>query len=146
MRRTVEAMLVVAIVLDVAYWSIWFTQRDWIASEHTSAYYEFENAFPLADLWLGVACVLALVTLRARRPSALLWLVCAGSAGLYLFGMDFLYDVENGIFAKGGGGAFEAVIVAVTWIFSITVLRFAWTRRAELLAGADDSGRPPSAP
>jgi hypothetical protein len=27
------------------------------------------------------------------------------------------------------------VIVAVTWVFSITVLRFAWTRRAELLAG-----------
>ena len=39
--------------------------------------------------------------------------MCAGSAGLYLFGMDFLYDVENGIFAKGGGGAFEAVIVVL---------------------------------
>ena len=49
--------------------------------------------------------------------------------------MDLLYDLEHGIFGKGGGGAFEAVIVAVTWIFSITVLRFAWTRRAELLAG-----------
>ena len=61
MRRTIEGMLVVAILLDVAYWSIWFTERDWIASEHRQAYYEFENAFPLADLWLGVACVLALV-------------------------------------------------------------------------------------
>jgi hypothetical protein len=27
--------------------------------------------------------------------------------------------------------------VAVTWIFSLTVLRFAWTRRGELLAGQD---------
>ena len=27
-------------------------------------------------------------------------------------------------------------IVVVTWIFSLTVLRFAWTRRAELLAGS----------
>ena len=53
MRRTVIVMLVVAIALDVAYWSIWFTQRDWLASEHTQAYYDFENAFPLADLWLG---------------------------------------------------------------------------------------------
>ena len=68
-------MLVVAIALDAAYWSIWFTQRDWIASEHTQAYYDFENAFPLADLWLGLACVLALVTLVRRRPSALLWLI-----------------------------------------------------------------------
>jgi hypothetical protein len=135
MRRLVEVMLVVAIALDLAYWTIWFTQRDWIASEHTRAYYDFENAFPLADLWLGVACVLALVTLRTRRPSALLWLVSAGSAGLYLFGMDFLYDVENGIFAKGGGGAFEAVIVALTLVFSVTVLAWSWRHRGELLSG-----------
>ena len=135
MRRTVVVMLVVAIALDAAYWTVWFARRDWIASEHTQAYYDFENAFPLADLWLGVACVLALVTLVRRRPSALLWLIAVGAAGLYLGSMDLLYDLENGIFAKGGGGAFEAVIVLVTWIFSITVLRFAWTRRTELLAG-----------
>ncbi len=139
MRRLIEVMLVVAIVLDVAYWTLWFAQRDWIASEHRRAYYEFENAFPLADLWLGIACVLALVTLRARRPSALLWLVCAGSAGLYLFGMDFLYDVQHGIFAKGGGGAFEAVIVAATLVFSGTVLTWTWRHRGELLSGSGPS-------
>jgi hypothetical protein len=136
-------MLVVAIVLDVAYWAIWFTDRDWIASEHTDAYYEFENAFPLADLWLGVACLLALLTLRAGRPSALLWLISAGSAGLYLFSMDFLYDVENGIFSKGGGGAFEAVIVALTLLFSVTVLSWSWRHRGELLTGERVSGPPP---
>ena len=133
-QRTNESMLLVAIALDLSYWTIWFAQRDWIASEHSHAYYEFENAFPLADLWLGAACVLALVTLRAGRPSALLWLVCAGSGGLYLFGMDFLYDVENGIFGKGGGGAFEAVIVALTVIFSVTLLRWSWRHRGELLS------------
>jgi hypothetical protein len=137
-RRLIEVMLVVAILLDVAYWTIWFTRRDWIASEHTHAYYEFENAFPLADFWLGVACLMALVTLRSRRPSALLWLVCAGSAGLYLFGMDFLYDVENGIFGKGGGGVFEALIVALTLVFSVTVLSWSWRHRGELLSGGGE--------
>jgi hypothetical protein len=141
-RRWIEVMLVVAIALDIAYWTIWSTHRDWIASEHSHAYYEFENAFPLADLWLGAACVLALVTLRLRRPSALLWLVCAGSAGLYLFAMDFLYDVENGIFAKGGGGAFEAVIVAVTLAFSVTVLSWSWRHRGELLSGGASIRKP----
>ncbi|MDX6359586.1 MAG: hypothetical protein QOH37_2640 [Nocardioidaceae bacterium] len=144
MRRTVIVMLVVAIALDAAYWSIWFTQRDWLASEHTQAYYDFENAFPLADLWLGLACVLALVTLVRRQPAALLWLIATGAAGLYLGSMDLLYDLEHAIFGKGGGGVFEAVIVAVTWVFSLTLLRFAWTRRGELLGS--DSGRPPTAP
>ena len=107
-------VLVGALVLDVAYWSIWFISRDTLASEHREAYYEFENAFPLADFWLGVACLLALVSLVQPRPSAYFWLACAGAAALYLFGMDFLYDVEHGIFAKGAGGVIEACIVAVT--------------------------------
>ena len=135
MRRTVVVMLVVAIALDAAYWTVWFARRDWIASEHTQAYYDFENAFPLADLWLGVACVLALVTLVRRRPSALLWLIAVGAAGLYLGSMDLLYDLENGIFAKGGGGAFEAVIVTLTLVFSVTLLSWSWRHRGELLSG-----------
>src|SRR5689334_10272605 len=138
-QRTIEVMLLIAIVLDITYWTLWFAQRDWIASEHNHAYYEFENAFPLADFWLGIACVLALVTLRTGRPSALLWLICSGSAGLYLFGMDFLYDVENSIFGKGGGGAFEAVIVALTLIFSVTLLRWSWAHRGELLSRQSSS-------
>ena len=129
------AMLVVAIALDVAYWSIWFTQRDWLASEHTQAYYDFENAFPLADLWLGIACVLALVdpgTTSPERP-ALAVRDRGGRALPRLHGPPLRPRARD--LRKGGGGAFEAVIVALTWIFSITVLRFAWTRRAELLAG-----------
>jgi hypothetical protein len=136
MRRTVQAMLAVAIVIDIAYWAIWFTDRDILASSHRSAYYEFENAFPLADLWLGIACLGALVTLTRRTPMALFWILCAGSAGMYLFGMDFLYDLEHGIFTSGGGGAVEAVIVAVTLVFSLTALRYGWTRRSELLGTA----------
>ena len=136
MRRTIEVMLVGALVLDVAYWSIWFTSRDTLASEHREAYYEFENAFPLADFWLGLACLFALISLLQSRPAAYFWLACSGAAGLYLFGMDFLYDVENGIFAKGAGGVVEAAIVAVTLVFSLTLLRLAWTRRDALLAGS----------
>jgi len=136
MRRTVLAMLVVAIVIDLAYWSIWFIDRDVLASSHRAAYYEFEDAFPLADLWLAIACVGALVTLLRRTPMAFFWLVAAGSSGMYLFGMDLLYDLEHGIFTSGGGGVVEAVIVALTLVFSLTVLRYAWTRRAELLGTA----------
>jgi hypothetical protein len=124
MRRVVISLLVGAIVLDIAYWTIWFAQRDWIASEHSQAYYDFENAFPLADLWLGVGCVLALVALVRGASYAGFWVVCAGSAGLYLFGIDFLYDVEHGIFTRGSAGAFEGLVVALTLVFSVTLLVF----------------------
>ena len=135
MRRFVQVLLVGAIVLDIAYWSVWFTDRRLIASESSHAYYEFENAFPLADAWLGVACLLALVALSRGWPSALFWLLCAGIAGVYLFCMDLLYDLENGIFTSGSGGIVEAVIVAVTLLFSVTILVWTWRHRGELLSG-----------
>jgi hypothetical protein len=135
MRRLVQGLLVGAIVLDLAYWSVWFTDRRLIESESSRAYYEFENAFPLADAWLGIACLMALVALARRWPSALFWLLCAGSAGVYLFCMDLLYDLENGIFASGSGGIVEAAIVAVTLLFSVTVLTWSWRHRGELLSG-----------
>jgi len=138
-RGVIQGMLVGAIVLDVAFWSVWFTKREWLASEHSRAYYEFENAFPLADLWLGLACLFALVTMRRRSPSALFWLLCAGSAGMYLFCMDFLYDVDNGIFGRGSAGVIEGLIVLVTLVFSVTVLRWSWSHRGELLSGTGAS-------
>ena len=138
-RGVIQGMLVGAIVLDVAFWSVWFTKREWLASEHSRAYYEFENAFSLADLWLGLACLFALVTMRRRSPSALFWLLCAGSAGMYLFCMDFLYDVDNGIFGRGSAGVIEGLIVLVTLAFSVTVLRWSWSHRGELLSGTGAS-------
>ena len=126
-------------MLDVAFWSVWFTNRDLLASEHSRAYYDFENAFPLADLWLGLACLFALVTMRRRRPSALFWLLCAGSAGVYLLCMDFLYDVDHGIFGQGSAGVIEGLIVLVTLVFSVTVLRWSWMHRGELLSGTGAS-------
>lgn len=133
--RAVRIMLVVAIVIDIAYWTTWFTHRSWVESDTSEAYVAFENAFPLADGWLGLTCLLALVALGRQSPSALLWLIAAGSAGMYLFGMDVLYDLQNGIYAKGAGGVIEAGINLITLTFSVVALRWAWTRRDALLAG-----------
>jgi len=135
MRRVIQFMVLAALVLDVVYWMLWFTNRSAIESLHTQAYYDFENAFPLADAWLGVACLMVLITIRRNSPMALFWLLAAGSAGIYLGCMDLLYDLEHGIFAKGGGGAFEAFIVVLTWAFSLTALIWSWRHRAELLSG-----------
>lgn len=133
--RGIRIMLVVAIVIDVAYWTTWFIDRTVLASDTTDAYYAFENAFPLADAWLGLTCVLALVALRRHSPTALMWLIAAGSAGMYLFGMDVLYDLENDIYGMGAGGIIELAINLITLAFSAIALRWAWSRRDALLAG-----------
>ena len=136
-RRRVIVVLVVSVVLMFAYWIAWYADRSLVASNTRSAYYEFENAFPLADGWLTVALIGAAWSLTRRSPMALFWLLAGGGAGLYLFGMDVLYDLENGIWwNSGAGGVIELVINILTLVVSTWLLRWAWLRRTALLVGS----------
>ena len=133
-RRRVIWVLAAVVVLDVAYWVAWYADRSLVASNKRPAYYEFENAFPLADAWLALCCLGALVGLRRRSATAVLWLLMAAGAGYYLFGMDVLYDLENGIWWSSGGGAVELVINLLTAAVATLLLRWTWLNRAELLS------------
>lgn len=133
-RRRMAMFLVVVALVVVAYWAAWFGHRSLVASETRAGYYEFENAFPLADGWLVVTLAASAWALVRRRPSALGWLLAGGGAGIYLFAMDVLYDAEHGIWAKGGGGAIEGVINVATFAISVGLLRWSWRRRTILLA------------
>jgi len=115
---------------------IWFfVDRSWLASLDTPAYYAFENAFPAADAWLAVGCAATVWALVARRSSALLWLVVAGSAGIYHGLMDVLFDVENGVYATPGGGAVvEAIINVFSFVIGAWNLWFGWHYRRAWLA------------
>jgi hypothetical protein len=126
-------LLVVVAAVVVAYWALWFGHRSVVASETRPAYYEFENAFPLADGWLVVALLASAWSLRRRRPAALGWLLAGAGAGLYLCCMDVLYDLEHGIWGRGAGGGTELAINLATLVLSLGILRWAWRRRGDLL-------------
>jgi hypothetical protein len=76
-----------------------------------------------------VAGAHALVTVRR---TALFWLLAGGGAGLYLFAMDVLYDLQHGIWGMGSNGIVELAINALTLGLSLFVLRWAWVRRDAL--------------
>ncbi len=84
-RGIIAGVMIFAALLILAYWVIWFlVDRDLLASLHTDYYYRFENAFPLADVWLGLLLILATVGLLLRRPWGLLAGLLGGGAGIYL--------------------------------------------------------------
>jgi hypothetical protein len=58
---------------------------------------------------------------------------------VYLLCLDFLYDVDNGIFGRGSAGVVEGLIVLVTLVFSVSVLWWSWMHRGELLSGTGAS-------
>lgn len=133
-RHRLVRLMFVAGVLLVAYWIAWFGDRALVASDHTATYVAFEQAFPLADAWLLGAILMSVLQLSLRRPSALLWLIVTGGAGMYLFALDVLYDLEHGIYTKPQGGVIEMAINLLTLMLSAGLLRFAWRFRRDLLS------------
>jgi hypothetical protein len=129
----VRRVLAASVVVMVAFWAAWFGHRSLVASNTTRSYYDFENAFPLADAWLTVCLFAGLVTLRRRHATALLWILLGAGGGIYLFAMDVLYDLEHGIWWKSAGGAVELAINVITLAVSLALLRWGWSHRDSLL-------------
>ncbi|WP_051943143.1 hypothetical protein [Streptacidiphilus rugosus] len=100
----------------ITYWAVWFTWRGALASSGDRGYLDFENAFPAADGWLTLCLLLAARACLTRREAAAApWLTAAAAAGLYLFAMDVLYDIEHRVWFTGGGaGVTEAVVNVLT--------------------------------
>lgn len=132
--RVVGALLITALLL-ACYWGAWFGERSLVASASTTAYYDFEEAFPLADLWLLCTILAAAVQLLRRRPSALLWMCVSGGSALYLFGMDVLYNLEHGIYSHGAQGLIEMAINVICLTAGTLTLWWAWSNRMPLLGG-----------
>ena len=129
------AGLLLAVALLIAgYWLGWLLHRSLVASETGAAYTQFEDAFPLADGWLALCLVASSYCLWRARRAALFWLLAGGGAGLYLFAMDVLYDLQHGVWGKGANGVMELVINIVTLALSLFVLRWTWVRRDALLS------------
>jgi hypothetical protein len=131
-RPRMTVLLTLASTLLVTYWTLWFSDRSLIASDHTAEYINFEQSFPLADMWLAGVALLAAIQLWRRRQSTIIWLAVIGGASMYLCAMDVLYDLQHGIYSKPTGGDTELAINLATAALSIGVLRFAWRFRQSL--------------
>jgi len=136
-RRAVLATLLLATVLIVVYWLVWFlVDRSILAMETRPAYIEHEQSFVLADAWLALCTAAAALALARRGRLALFWLLAGGGAGIYLGCMDSLYDISrNDWFGAGGAGYIELGIVVITFTFAIAILAWTWRNREALLRG-----------
>jgi hypothetical protein len=133
-RRAASALLAGATLL-VLYWAAWLLDRTLLAADTRPAYFEFEGAFFLADVWLATCLVAGARALTARRSSALLWLLAAGGAGGFLVAVDVLYNLQHGVWFASQRGLTELVRNLATGAGTVGLFAWAWPRRAELLAG-----------
>ena len=134
-RRRVASALLAGAALVVLYWAAWLLDRTLLAADTRPAYYEFEGAFFLADVWLATCLVAGARALTARRSSALLWLLAAGGAGGFLVGVEVLYNLQHGVWFASQRGLTELLGNLATGAGTVGLFAWAWPRRAELLAG-----------
>src|ERR1043165_9110043 len=126
--RALAVALFIVAAITAAYWVIWYLVPGGEAMLSVlpgdAAHKRFEDAFLVADAWMALAAVIAALRLLSGAPGASAWLYMAGSAAIYLAGMDILYDVQNGIYGLAAlpedraAGITEAVINLGTLVFA----------------------------
>jgi len=119
--------------VTILYWVVFFSSREVRSTTGEDCYLAFERAFPAADGWLVIVCVVAAEGLRRRREWALLWGVAAGSAIIYLGCMDVLYNLENGMYTRMNAAMAGEVVINL-WCVSLgpILLAYFWRHRREL--------------
>jgi len=131
-RIAVILLLWVSAAVTVLYWVVFFTSGA-VHSTAEECYLTFERAFPLADGWLTTLCLVAAEGLRRQREWAVLAGVAAGSALVYLGGMDVLYNLENGMYARMNAAmAGEVAINLWSGTFGPFLIAYFWRQRRRL--------------
>jgi len=130
--RILSGLLVVTALVTVAYWTSYFTGGQ-VKTVDTRWYTAFEDAFPAADGWLALTALLAGIGLwRGAHWGALTGLL-AGSALLYLAGMDITFNLENHLYdlvPSSPQMQFELLINVWSLVLGIWAVVACWARAA----------------
>lgn len=130
--RTHAAAMLFAALVTGAYWVAFFASGA-VQTAHDPVYLAFERAFPLADGYMAFCFVVSALLLLRGRLAAVPWGIAAGSAMVYLGGMDVLFNLEHGKYADRGPEMLLeiAINVACLGFGPFTMLRL-WGRRTRL--------------
>ena len=126
--KILAALLVLGAAVTVAYWVNYFAVGD-VRVLSDTWYTTFEDAFPVADGWMALCMAIAGVGLWRGTRNRALWGLMAGSALLYLAGMDITFNVEHGLYAllpKSGPMLTEAWINASSLGLGIATVLVSW--------------------
>lgn len=115
--RAHAGFMLLASLGTLAYWLTYFSSGA-TQVRTDEVYLAFENAFPLADGWMGACYLLSAFFLWRADARAVLWGLCAGSAMIFLGCMDLLFNVQQAHFSAPISAQMWAEIVIVVFCLS----------------------------
>ncbi|HXC56043.1 MAG TPA: hypothetical protein VNU97_12170 [Rhizomicrobium sp.] len=130
--KILATLLILGAVVTLAYWANYFIAGDVrVLSDYW--YSAFEDAFPVADVWMALCMLAAGAGLwRGARSGALFGLMAA-SALVYLAAMDITFNLEHGLYAllpRSGPMWAETAINATSLGLGLATLLMCWRRAA----------------
>ncbi|MBX7059037.1 MAG: hypothetical protein K1X75_13305 [Leptospirales bacterium] len=130
MRRATLSFLGLTALGILAYWGAVATRLVEM-QELVPGFLPWFYSFPLADLWIAAASMLAIFSLRTKRVQSIVWLAAAGSGLLFLALNALLFGHNTGLLYQQSVDEYIEIAIKV---YSISVgAFFLW--RALVIAG-----------
>ena len=131
LRYLLAALLVVFAVGVVVYWALYFLVGGTQVTDEVW-YTTFEDAFPVADAWASILCLVAAYFLiRRNERYAPFFLAASGASVLYLACMDITFDVQNNLYplvATNGNMQTELLINVFSVVLGVLALAYGLAR------------------
>jgi hypothetical protein len=124
------ALLIATGVGTLVYWVNYFLQGD-VRVLTYRWYGAFEDSFPVADSWMAACAILAGIGLLRAAPWGALFGLLAGSALIFLAGMDITFNIENGLYALAAASdamKFEIFLNVWTLTMGAVTIVACWRR------------------
>jgi len=96
-RRRISVLAIITGIGLLLFWVGFFT-IDLAPADPPPGYFEYEHSFPLPDIVLAIALIIAGVLMLGGKPlGRQIALVCSGSL-IFLGMLDFSFNIQNGIY------------------------------------------------
>jgi len=144
MKRSTDINIVIgigsfAVVAIIAYWFFWFAVPGVVQARMPSdpdfaVYAGYELAFPLPDVFAGIAALLGVIGLWKMKDWGFLSMLLAAGATFFLGLEDLLFDLENHMFVPFNAAAgIEAAIVLLIMSLGPVMTVLLWRQRKALI-------------
>jgi hypothetical protein len=115
MDTLLAVLLIITAVVTVGYWLDFFA-RGTVQAGQEDWYIRFERAFPAADAWMALACLIAALGLLGDEAYGVAFGLVAAGALVFLGLLDVLFNVQNGLYRRlPGSGQMWAEAVINVW-------------------------------
>ncbi|MCX6081222.1 MAG: hypothetical protein NTW32_16955 [Chloroflexi bacterium] len=144
MKRSKDINIVIGIGIFTilamsAYWYAWYFAPEVVQARTPldpdyAVYIGYEQAFPLPDLFVTLACAVGVVGLWKMRDWGFLAMLLTAGGAIFLGFEDLLYDLQHNMFVPFNGAAgIELAIVLVIMALGPAMTILLWKNRRDFI-------------